>query len=260
MPVATRNGLKFHLQELGEGPPLVMLHGLLVGTLATWYFTAAPALARTHRVLLYDLRGHGLSERAPHGYGIDTMREDLEAIVDAFTTQPVTLVGHSYGAVIALSYALAHPASVDKLVLVEAPLPPSRLEELEAFVGRSPEAMVDSLPEPLREVLGSRGRKAAKLVRSLHFLASESSLLSDLRRAEDVADAELARLRCPVLCLYGTRSSCRPVGERLARTLPSASLVEIDGGHFLPLEAPAALTRAIAEFVDGRSAAGHHDG
>lgn len=251
MPLAIRNGVAFHVQEVGTGTPAVMLHGLLVGSLATWYFTAAPMLAATHRVLLYDLRGHGKSERTPKGYDPGTMQADLEAIVDAFASEPMLLVGHSYGAVIALRYALAHPERVAKLVIVEAPLPPSHLGELDAFLGKSPEAMAESLPETLRDALGRKGRQAKKLVESLTFLALGSSLFADLRGAEDIDDARLATLRCPLLCVYGTSSSCRPVGKRLARLVPGAKLVELEGGHFLPIEAPGRLGAAIKEFALG---------
>jgi pimeloyl-ACP methyl ester carboxylesterase len=250
--IATYNGTGIHLQELGEGgPPLVMLHGLFVGSLAMWYFTAAPELAKTHRVALYDLRGHGRSERAKSGYDVETMRADLEAITRRFEGEKVTLVGHSYGGVVALSFALAYPERVAKVAVVEAPLPPSRLEELESFLGKSPDQMTESLPEALRDALGRKGRQAAKLVDSLRFLATECSLLADLRRAKDFDDAELARLARPLLAVYGVHSSCRPVGRRLARVVPGAKLVEVDGGHFLPVEAPAAVTSAVAEFVRG---------
>ena len=252
MPVASRNGVAFHLQELGEGPPVVMLHGLLIGSLATWYFTTAPALARRHRVLLYDLRGHGKTERAPTGYDLATMVADLTAIVDAFAGgAKITLVGHSYGAVVALCFALSNPDRVSKLVVVEAPLPPSHVEEFDGFFGRTPEAMADALPEVLRDALGRKGRQAERLLRSLAFLISESSLASDLRAAEDLDDADLRTLRPPLLCVYGTRSSCRPVGQRLARLAPNTRLVELEGGHFLPVECPGALTSAIVRFVDG---------
>jgi pimeloyl-ACP methyl ester carboxylesterase len=252
MPVASRNGVAFHLLELGErGSPVVMLHGLLVGSLATWYFTTAPALAQSHRVLLYDLRGHGKTERTRAGYDPATMQADLGALIDGFTREPVTLVGHSYGAVVALGYALANPDRVAKLALVEAPLPPSNLAELDSFLGKSPEAMAESLPEALRDALGRRGRQAAKLVESLRFLATESSLFADLKKAKDIDDATLATLRCPLLTVYGTHSSCLPVGRRLSRVVPSVRSVELEGGHFLPIEAAAPLSAAIVEFVDG---------
>jgi pimeloyl-ACP methyl ester carboxylesterase len=250
MPIAVRNGIAFHVQELGEaGSPVIMLHGLLVGSLATWYFTAAPALARAHRVLLYDLRGHGKSERAKTGYDVATMGADLGAIADAFTSEPVTLVGHSYGAVVALRWALDNPGRVARLAIVEAPLPPRNLAELDAFLGRSPDAMADALPDALKDALGRRGRQAAKLVESLRFLATESSLFADLRTATDIDDETLRTLRCPVLSLYGTQSSCLPVGRRLARVLPTVTSIEVQGGHFLPIEAAGEVTRAIVDFM-----------
>jgi pimeloyl-ACP methyl ester carboxylesterase len=256
MPIASYNGLKLHVQELGRGDPVVMLHGLLIGSMATWYFTVAPILALRHHVVLYDLRGHGLSERAPTGYDLDTMGEDLRAVVDGQTRGPVTLVGHSYGAAVALHFALSHPDRVAKLVVVEAPLPPSRLEELDGFLGKAPDAMVQALPEALQQALGRRGRQAARLLDSLSFLTSRSSLLDDLRRAEDIDDARLAKLNRPLLCVYGTRSSCLPAGRRLARVVPGAVLQEIDGGHFLPVESPGPLGHVIERFIDG----GRRDG
>ena len=60
MPQVTANGLAFHVQELGAGRPVVMVHGLLVGSLASWYFTAAPALARAGAQHLVLPGGHYL--------------------------------------------------------------------------------------------------------------------------------------------------------------------------------------------------------
>jgi pimeloyl-ACP methyl ester carboxylesterase len=253
MSLEIRNGVTLHIERLGDaGSPVVMLHGLFVGSMASWYFTAAPALAKKHRVLLYDLRGHGKSERARSGYDVPTMTADLEAVAEEFPTdETITLVGHSYGAVIALSYALLHPHKVQKLVLVDAPLPPSRLEELNTFVRKNPSEMLAALPADLATTLSQKGRQARRLAEALRFLVTETTLLADLRRAEDIEDTALASLTCDTFCIYGSRSSCLPVGERLAKKIPNARLKLIDGGHFLPAEAPAALAHAIVEAVDG---------
>ncbi len=253
MSLEIRNGITLHIERLGEsGSPVVMLHGLFVGSMASWYFTAAPALAKKHRVLLYDLRGHGKSERARVGYDPQTMTSDLEAVVDAFdNASNVTLVGHSYGAVIALHYALRHPERVDTLVLVDAPLPPSRLDELNTFVRKNPSEMLAALPSEIASPLAKGSRQARRLADALRFMATETTLLSDLRNAKDVTDEDLSAVSCKTVCIYGSRSSCLPVGERLAKKIPNARLITIEGGHFLPAEAPVALTRAIVEVVDG---------
>jgi pimeloyl-ACP methyl ester carboxylesterase len=228
-----------------------MLHGLFVGSLASWYFTSAPALARDRRVFLFDLRGHGKSERARTGYDVATMSADLGALADGFEQGPIDLVGHSFGALVALRLAIDHPERVRRIVLVEAPLPPSRFEELDAFGTRSPEQMVESLPMMLRTMVANGGRKGARLVDALRFLATGSTLLDDLRKEPDFSDETLASLKAPALVAYGDRSSCRPVGDRLARTIPNARLEILRGGHYLHLEAGARLTELMVEHFDG---------
>jgi pimeloyl-ACP methyl ester carboxylesterase len=136
-------------------------------------------------------------------------------------------------------------------VLIDAPLPPARFGEFSAFLRRSPEQMLEALPVPMRAALGNGGRRAQKWLDALGFLVGQSSLRADLEAEPDIPDSELAQLRCETLCVYGADSACRPVGERLARVLPRARLAILPGGHYLPLEAPAALTRRIVEFVDG---------
>lgn len=249
-------GVSLHLQELGERstrPAVVMLHGLLLGSVASWYFTAAPTLAEARRVLLYDLRGHGLSERTPRGYDVATMAGDLEALLAARgdDAAPVDLVGHSFGALVALRYALDHPGHVRRLVLVEAPMPPSQFHELDAFVARPAAELLDALPVALRGLVARGGRRAARFTESMRFFVEDSSLLADLRAEPDVSNEVLATLRASTLCVYGDRSSCRAVGDRLASVIPGAKLVVLPGGHYLHLDAAPALARAIVEHLDG---------
>lgn len=248
MPLVAANGQTFHVQELGAGPAVVMLHGLLVGSLASWFFTTAPVLAADHRCRLYDLRGHGKSSRPTTGYDVATMMTDLAALT-ADLAEPFDLVGHSYGAVVALRYALANPARVRRLVVVEAPLPPAEVGELAGFLARPPAEMVGALPAPLREAVAGGRRQAERLVRALSFLVLDTSLLADLRAEPDVPDAVLAELAPPTLLLYGDRSACRATGERLARVAPAARLAVLPGGHYLHLDARAELSRAIAEHL-----------
>lgn len=241
MPVIAANDLHLHVQDLGEaGSPVVMLHGLLIGSAASWYFTSAPVLARTHRVRVYDLRGHGMSELAPSGYGVRAMAGDLDAIAGA---EPVDLVGHSWGALIALRFALDQPARVRRLVLVEAPVPPSSVAEMAAFTGGGD--LAAALPPQLRVA----GRRGERLVRALERLVLQTTLLDDLRCERDPDPTELAALRCPTLLVYGDRSSCRAGGRLLAEAIRGARHVELPGGHYLHLDARDALTDLIVEHL-----------
>lgn len=253
MPLVAANGLQFHVQEVGAGPPVVMVHGLLIGSLASWYFTAAPALARFHRVRVYDLRGHGRSERAPSGYDVRTMAGDLAALT-ADLPGAFDVVGHSWGGVVALRFALDHPERVRRLVIVDAPLPPSRAMEMADFMTPGdalPSRILDALPAPLRDAVAGGRRQAQRLLESLEFLLAKSSLLADLRAEPDFDDVELARLDVPTLCVYGDRSACLPAGQRLARVVPGAQLRVLPGGHYLHLDARAALVTELESFLHG---------
>lgn len=254
MPHVVANGVRFHTFTLGDsGPPVVMLHGLLVGNLASWYFTGARVLSETHRVFLYDLRGHGKSDKTVDGYTVQTMSQDLSALLSTFTDEPVALVGHSFGGLIGLQYALDHPDKVSKLAIVEAPIAPSRTNGLTGFLSLPREQMVAALPDTLRELVfkNAGSRRVNRLLKSLYFLAYESTLLADIAGETDVSDDELKKVSCPTLLVYGRSSSCIPGGERLAQNLPDARYELLDGGHYLTVDAPDALSALLVEFLGG---------
>ena len=251
MPLVEANGLTFHVSERGSGPPLVMLHGLLLGNMTTWYFSAAPRLAARYRVLLYDLRGHGRSERPATGYDLGTMAEDLGALAAVFTDEPLTLVGHSYGALVALRFALEHPQRAAALGLVEAPLPPSSFPEITRFLELPAEEMAAALPPQLKGSLESPGRRGRRMLDSLAQLSGGTTLIEDLGAEQDIPDEKLASLRCRVLALYGASSPCAGVGDRLVRTIPGCTLARMEGGHLLPLESPGEVGDRLEEFFHG---------
>lgn len=254
MPHVRAGDLDVHHQILGRDAgasgTVVMIHGLLVGSLAEWYLTCAPALAVTRRVLLYDLRGHGLTTRAPSGYDVATQAADLAALLAATgAPDPVDLVGHSFGGLVALRFALDHPSRVRRLALVDVPLPPSTLDEGNAADPAWIERVVASIPG-LAARAGS-GRRGGRLLASLAFLTQQCTLLADLAREADLPDAQLAAISCPTLLVFGEGSRCRPVGDRLARVMPDARLELLPGGHFVPLESPRELARLLVEHAGG---------
>lgn len=244
-------GARLHVQTLGNGHRTVILvHGLFAN-IALWYFSLAPALARQHRVVLYDLRGHGLSSRPERGYGLQTMRDDLAAVIEATSDEQVSLVGFSYGAAIVARYACDHPDRVEALVLVEPPLPMT-LGSLEVWLGSltSRAELIDGLPAA-RRIAVRGGRRPGRLVGGVLELVSSTSLRSDLKSEPDISNDDLRALCTPMLVCYGADSPIAQSGtrKRLEALLPAATHTVLPGGHFLPKDSPEQLTAIITSFL-----------
>ena len=99
-----------------------MVHGI-TGNLAVWHLQIVPMLSDHFRVLTYDLRGHGYSDVPPSGYSPDAMAQDLLELLDALEIERPVIVGHSYGADIALYFAARHPERVAEVIAIESALP-----------------------------------------------------------------------------------------------------------------------------------------
>jgi pimeloyl-ACP methyl ester carboxylesterase len=228
MTFVVARGARFHLVELGpaEGRPVVMLHGLFTGSSASWYFTAAPAIARRHPVRLIDWRGHGLSERTPTGYGSVSMVRDLAELTADLP--PFAVAGHCWGAVVAVRFVLAHPGRVTRLALVD----PSFTESGRPRDGAALTALAEA-PAP-----GTRG------------LLERTSVLADLTGEAPVTATELGGLAgIPVLAVVGSRSPFRPAADLVAGALPHARCHIFGGGHDLHISAKARLTPLLADFL-----------
>lgn len=117
------NGITLHYVKGGSGTPLVLLHGWP----ETWFewHRVMPALAERYTVIAPDLRGAGESSKPEDGYTKRQMADDIHQLVGklGYGNQPIALAGHDIGMMVAYAYAAQYPASVSKLVLMDAPLP-----------------------------------------------------------------------------------------------------------------------------------------
>lgn len=225
MAFVTTRGARFHTVELGRaGPPVVMLHGLFTGSLASWYFTVAPVLATAHQVRLIDWRGHGLSDRTRSGYGSAAMAGDLAELTADLPEFAV--VGHSFGALVAVRFALAHPDRPSSIALVDPPLttrpwPLDRLGEV--------------VPVPQDGLL------------------TETTVLADLAGEPPLTDEELAAMPdVPLLVVAGSESPFRESVDRIGRVRPAAHRGVLPGGHDLHITAKATLAGLLERFIAGR--------
>ena len=262
MPDVTVNHLRFNVQTLGDpsGAPVVMAHGMLTGNVASWYFGLAPVVARDHFVFLYDQRGHGRSERPASGYTLTQLADDMDRVTDGLG--PCTVVGHSYGGVVALRHAIDRPDRVTSLVLVDSFVPtalttPSTGDDpgLEMVTGSDGRPGDGRAWRPARRpstpgapASGGRRHRA----RAEQALLEGTTVLQDLRDDSSLDPVGLAELDVPVLCAVGADSPFRGEVEALADRLPAERrhVHVLPGGPALHLDAPEPLADLVTGFLD----------
>ena len=262
------NGIQLHYQEFGEGPAFVMIHGI-TGNLAIWHLEIVPALMSSFRITTYDLRGHGYSDVPPSGYTTADHASDLRQLLDNLGIQRAHVMGHSFGADIALHFTILFPERVERLVLVEPAIAALRpLREREDWIGWKywrdklalggltvpPEKWYD--PEHLVRASVSlpmmfgfrkgRARRAAPLVR----LMDTTTAARDYCETAGMTLDKIDEVRHQTLVLYGEESVFIDTYEYLKVHLSNSTCFLMpDSEHFGPIERPELLLRHVRGFL-----------
>ena len=147
--MASANGIQLHYVIGGHGNPIVLLHGWP----QTWYEWryVMPALAKNYTVIAADLRGLGNSSKPLTGYDGKTTAEDIHQLVSQLCFKDSFLVGHDLGALVAYSYAAAHPSEVRRLVILDVPITGIGQALNSTRLWHIPFHMVRDIPETLIE-------------------------------------------------------------------------------------------------------------
>ena len=270
----TRDGVSLHFIEGGEGRPLVFVPG--------WSQTAAmftpilKELAQDHRVIAIDHRGHGESDKPPHGYRLARLAADLAELIAAHELSDVTLIGHSMGCAVIWSYLeLYGERNISRLVLIDqAPVVtswPDWSEEQKALCGclHTPESifaavMALSSPEAaavseayIRQSLFTpecpRDLTDRVLVENLKFPRDHSARLLLELACHDWRDV-IARIRLPTLLFGAEASIFNPRAQQWVAEKIDGARVEIfsaqeGGSHFMWLENPQKFLRILRDFL-----------
>ncbi|WP_079133530.1 alpha/beta hydrolase [Streptomyces sp. FXJ1.172] len=252
-------GIRLHVQRTGptEGrvprATVVLVHGLLTDSLASYYFTVAPAFAAAGLdVVMYDLRGHGRSGRPPQGYTLDHNIDDLEALLGRLDIAgPVHLVGNSYGGTIAFGYAARHPQRTLSLTLIESePATPAWAAKLGRILDRVVSELAHNEPDALAWITANRGHNTARLAKGAARLARETTLGRDIPASRVLTESEIRAVRCPVLGVYGGESDLAGLVPLKRALLTDFRAVVLPGHeHSVLVEAPATVGRHILDLI-----------
>jgi pimeloyl-ACP methyl ester carboxylesterase len=260
----------------GEGPPLILVHGL-GGAAANWT-ELAPLLATRHRLLVPDLPGHGGSEPLPAVSGLEPFADRVALLAEREAMLPAPVVGHSLGGMVVLRLALRRPGDVSAVVLAAAAgLSVGNVwgrNLLSLFTAVRPGRLAArsrrlvSRSKPLRRLVfgfvsvadpvgltneAVEGFLAAQLLHTDVDSAWQALRVDDPRQ-------ELDAVRCPALVLWGSEDVQLPLDDAFEYTRRlRARLRVIPGcGHLLIGERPDACDRALAEFLGDGGVERHH--
>jgi pimeloyl-ACP methyl ester carboxylesterase len=272
MPLITLGGNRFHIQQAGSGPDVVLIHGV-TGDLSIWYLCRAmQVIGASRRTTAYDLRGHGYSDAPPEGYTSADHARDLIALLDHLEIEHASLVGHSFGAVIALHAAVLAPGRVGSLVLSDPYFPALRhledvsrwghwqnfrQEALEAGVTLSDEYWYDlgRFFDQVLELDGDallRFRQAVGLPALSRLLRlGRTTCGADCEVAAGLTAKRIAAVDKPVLALYGEHSPFLATADYLVENLPDCRRAIVAGAkHRAPEENADEFVRLVREFLE----------
>ncbi|TDO47339.1 alpha-beta hydrolase superfamily lysophospholipase [Kribbella sp. VKM Ac-2527] len=249
--------IDLHVQRLspeGPAPIVVLIHGMLYDSLASYYFTLGPAFAAAGLdVIMYDLRGHGRSTRPATGYRLEQHVDDLAGLLTALeVAQPVHLVGNSYGGSIAFGLAAAHPSLVASITAIEAEPP------VQSWTQRLGDGLARAKPwlaqeETIELIREARGGHTARLSRGAAKLLQLTTIAEDVLVSRTIEEG-LADLKCPVLALYGDESVLMEQVDFLKANLASCRVVVLpDQGHSVLIERTGEVSALVLDWVREQS-------
>jgi len=264
MPLAA--GLYYEVHGAADAPPLILSAGL--GGSAAYWAPNLAALTEHHRIILYDHRGTGRSDRdLAFNLSVDDMADDVLALMDGLGLASAGFVGHAAGGVIGLSLALRAPDRLDRLVVVNGFAKPDphflrcfetrlallRDSGIRAFLHAQPIFLY-----PARWISEHGERLAAEEVQALqHFQGAPNIEARIAALAAFDVDASLAEIRTPTLLIAAEDDMLVPASssERLAEGMAGATLAIMTGGHACNVTEPTCFNRILRDWL-GRARQG----
>ncbi|HVL90522.1 MAG TPA: alpha/beta fold hydrolase [Actinomycetota bacterium] len=260
MAVFDRGGRGIAYRDEGDGPAVVLLHGLLMD--GSLWDPQVEALRDSYRVVTIEAPGHGDSDPAVDGYTFDDGAEGVWALLDGIGVERAVVGGQSMGGWTALRCALSRPHATRGLILIDTsagPEDPEKLAQYEAFLDV---ALTDGVSDDLAAILlmllfsGAFAQTPAAEPWRKKLISSDPGRFAALARAvfsREPVEQRLGEIAAPALVIHGIEDISIPMerAEQLSTAL-RAPLHRIEGaGHAASHEKPAQVTPILRAFLDG---------
>jgi len=258
----TTNGITLHYKADSQpgSIPIVFLNSL--GSDLRIWDNIVPYFTKSHSIICYDKRGHGLSDCPPAPYAIQDHTDDVAALVEFLGHEKAILIGDSVGGMIALDYAIQHPEKVTELVLCDTA---AKLGTTDYWQERI-ETLQSSGYSQLAEMILSRwfspdySTRCPAEYNGYRNMLTRTPLEGYIGTCQAIRDADLREpaqnMTAPTLVLCGAEDSATPpeLVSELAKILPNArfELIE-EAGHIPSIEQPQVMAEKIKLFLEERN-------
>ncbi len=267
MPTLNVNGASIYYEEQGTGPEtIVFAHGLLWS--GRMFDDQVNALKDRYRCITFDFRGQGQSEITAAGYDMDSLAEDAAALIKALNCAPCHFLGLSMGGFIGQRLAIRHAELLKSLMLLETTADPEPKENVPRyrmlnFIGRwFGLGTVANKVMPImfgQKFLNDASRSQLKALWKKRL--SDNNRIGMTRAVKGVIDREgvyeqLDSIKVPTLIIVGDQdvATVPAKAERMHERIAGSKLVVIPGaGHTSTVEEPAAVNRALEEFLSAQT-------
>jgi pimeloyl-ACP methyl ester carboxylesterase len=273
--VSSPNGAEIFVRSGGSGPVVVLLHGY-AETSDSWA-PLATELVKSYTVVVPDLRGIGRSSRPAAGYDKRTQAGDIRAVVTTLGHDRTSIVSHDIGIMVAYAYAALYPDKVEKLVVMDAPIPGiSPWDQIVrnpalwhfSFQGRDAERLVegreriyldriwnDFTGDPGKPDEATRAYYAAQYAQPGAMRAGFAHFTAFTQDVEDNKNFQQTKLTMPVLAIGGEKSFGATEATVMRNVANDVHEAVVPGaGHWLMEESPTYTIRLIQDFLKGQPA------
>jgi pimeloyl-ACP methyl ester carboxylesterase len=243
------DGVRIAYSDEGEGEPLLLIHGFASNVATNWI---GPGWVQTitgsgRRVIAYDNRGHGRSEKLydPSRYGAPAMAEDARRLLDHLGIARADVMGYSMGARIATFLVLAHRERVRSAILAGA-----GINLVRGMVGTGPIAKALEAPR-IEDVTNDTARSFRAFAEKT---GSDLKALAACMRGprEKITPEDLARIAVPILVAAGSEDVIAGSGRELATLIPGAQLLDITGRDHMKAVGDARFKQGVLDFLTER--------
>jgi len=250
--VKLKSGLELNVQILNSEAEktVFMIHGMF-GNLAQFYLTIAPIVAQKYKVVLFDLKSQGRSQRKESGYDFDSFAQEVIELANVFGCYKFSVLGYSFGCWVALRCQKNYPERIEKIVAIEIPDWQKNPMVTRGFYteGHFME-FVSYVNNNVRENFFGNKRQMRNMYSMHDYVFNHTTFSEDMNRERELQKEDFDEIEAPILLAFGRHSVCFCELMRIVKWIPYADVYVEEGGHDFFLEKTNVCAERIIDFLD----------